>query len=172
MRTEYLLNREVEYVLAALTPVNRLVLRVCLHTGLRVGDVLSIKTSQLAPRLWLTEAKTGKRKQIGFPADLLRDLRAQAGEVWVFESRCNPQQHRSRQAVWADVKRAAKAFRLPQNVAPHSFRKVYAAQLLDKYGDIEKVRRALNHGSQATTLIYALADKQLEAKYRKRRSRA
>lgn len=172
MKTEYLLNREVEYVLAALTPVNRLVLRVCLHTGLRVGDVLALKTAQLSARFWVTEAKTGKRKQIGLPGELLRDLRAQAGAVWVFENRTNPAKPRTRQAVWADVKRAAKAFRLPQNVAPHSFRKVYAAGLLEKYGDIERVQRALNHGSQATTLIYALADKQLEAKYKKRRRRA
>ena len=67
------------------------------------------------------------------------------------------------------MKRAAQAFRLPQNVAPHSFRKVFAVQLLDKYGDIERVRRALNHSGQAVTLIYAMADKQLEAKYKRRR---
>lgn len=172
MRTEYLLNKEVECILAALTPENRLVMRVCLHTGLRVSDVLALRSERLAPRFWVTESKTGKRKQIGLPADLLRDLRSQAGREWVFESRCSPQQHRTRQAVWADVKRAAKAFRLPQNVAPHSFRKVYAAELLERYGDIEKVRRALNHGSQATTLIYALADRQLRAKYHAKRRRA
>ena len=172
MKTEYLLNREVELVLAALTPVNRLVLRVCLHTGLRVGDVLCLKTDQLKSQFWVTEAKTGKRKRVGLPADLLGELREQAGAVWVFENRFDPAKHRSRQAVWIDVKRAAKAFRLPQNVAPHSFRKVYATELLHRYGDIDRVRRALNHGSQATTMIYALADHQLRMKYRKRKGRA
>ena len=53
---------------------------------------------------------------------------------------------------------------------PHSFRKVYAVELLNKYGDLERVRRALNHGGVEVTLIYAMADKQLTAKGRRRRS--
>lgn len=172
MTTEYLLNREVDIILAALTPANRLALRVTLHTGLRLGDVLSLKPEQIAPQFWITEGKTGKRKQVGLPGPLLDDLRANSGDFWVFPSRTNPKQHRTRQAVWADVKRAAKAFRLPQNVGPHSFRKVYAVELLERYGDIERVRRALNHSSEAVTLIYAMADQQLRAKYRRRRGRS
>lgn len=49
MTTEYLLNREVGHVLAALTPANALVMRVCLHTGLRVGDVLALRSADLCP---------------------------------------------------------------------------------------------------------------------------
>lgn len=45
MKTDYLLHREVEHVLAALTPVNRVIMRVCMHTGLRVGDVLALRTA-------------------------------------------------------------------------------------------------------------------------------
>ncbi|MEG1747645.1 MAG: tyrosine-type recombinase/integrase, partial [Oscillospiraceae bacterium] len=60
-----------------------------------------------------------------------------------------------------------KAFRLPQNIAPHSFRKVYAVELLEKYGDIERVKRALNHSSVEVTMIYAMSDKLLRAKKRK-----
>lgn len=168
MKTEYLLEREVERVLAALMPSNRLVIRVCLHTGLRIGDVLALRTEQLSSRIWVTEAKTGKRKQVGLPGPLLDDLKAHAGPVYVFPSRCNPNAHRTRQTVWKDVKRAARAFRLPQNVGPHSFRKVYAVDLLHRYGDIERVRRALNHSSDALTMIYALADSNLRAKYNRR----
>lgn len=170
MKTEYLLNREVDGVLATLMPANALVMRVALHTGLRVGDVLSLRTEQLAPRFWVTESKTGKRRQVGLPEPLLSDLKKRAGDQWVFPGRKDPSAHRTRQAVWKDVKRAAKALRLPQNVGPHSARKVYAVDLLQKYGDIERVRRALNHGSESVTLIYALADKQLESKNRRRRA--
>lgn len=80
--------------------------------------------------------------------------------------------HHTRQAVWKDVKRAAQAFRLKQNVGPHSARKVYAVDLMKRYGDIERVRRALNHSSESVTLIYAMADQQLLAKYRRRRKAA
>lgn len=170
MKTEYLLNREVDNVLAALTPGNALVMRVALHTGLRVGDILSIKTDQLRPRFWVTERKTGKRRQVGLPEPLLSDIKNQAGPEWAFPGRM-PGSPRTRQAVWKDVKRAAKAMRLPQNVGPHSARKVYAVELLHKYGDIERVRRALNHNSESVTLIYALADMQLESKSRRRRAK-
>lgn len=171
MRVEYLLNREVELVLAALMPANALVMRVALHTGLRVGDVLALRTEQLVPRLWVTESKTKKRRQIGLPEPLLSDLKKQAGTYWVFEGR-DPGKHRTRQAVWKDVKRAAAALRLPQNVGPHSARKVYAVELMAKYGDIEKVQRVLQHNNLSTTLIYALADQQLHSKKRRRRSAA
>ena len=170
MRTEYLLQKQVDLILEALTPENRLVMRVCFATGLRLSDVLCLKPAQLKPHFWVTESKTGKRKQVGLPEPLLSDLREAAGEIWVFPGR-DPEKHRTRQAVWKDVKRAAAAFRMEQNVAPHSARKVYAVELMHKYGEIAKVRKALNHSSEAVTCIYALADMQLEAKYRKRRSR-
>ena len=169
MRTEYLIEKEVERVLDLLTFENRLVMRVLLHTGLRISDALSLKPEQLKPNFWVTEQKTGKRKQVGLPGPLLDDLREAAGECWVFPG-TDSRKHRTRQAVWKDVKRAAAALRLTQNAAPHSARKVYAVDLLKKYGDIEKVRRALNHGGLEVTLIYALADKQLSAKGRRRRS--
>ena len=171
MRTEYLLDSEVDLILAALTDTNRLVMRVCLHTGLRVGDVLQLTPDRLQPHCWVTEQKTGKARQVGLPEPLLSDLKNYSGEHWVFPGR-SPWKHHTRQAVWKDVKRAAQAFRLPQNVAPHSFRKVYAVDLLKKYGDIDRVRRALNHGSETVTMIYALADMQLAAKYRRRRRAA
>lgn len=158
-------------ILAALTDTNRLVIRTALHTGLRIGDVLALTPDRLKPHFWVTEQKTGKARQVGLPEPLLSDLKKHAGEWWVFPGR-NPRKHHTRQAVWKDVKRAAAAFRIPQNVAPHSFRKVYAVDLLKKYGDIDRVRRALNHRSETITMIYALADMQLAAKYRRRRRAA
>ena len=170
MRTEYLIDKEVEQVLDLLTFENRLVMRVLLHTWLRIGDVLVWKPEQLRPNFWITEQKTGKRRQVGLPEPLLTDLRQNAGKEWVFPG-ADPAKHRTRQAVWKDVKRAAAAMRLTANAAPHSARKVYAVKLLEQYGDIERVRRALNHGGMEVTLIYAMADKRLKAKGRRRRAK-
>lgn len=167
MTTEYLLDKEVEHVLAALTTSNALVCQVSLHTGLRIGDVLSLTREQLRPRFWVTERKTGKKKYVGLPEGLRNALHQNWVDCgkgkWLFPGR-DPRQHRTRQAVWKDVKRAAAAFRLNQNVAPHSFRKVYAVDLMEQYGDIEKVRRALNHSNEAVTMIYAMAAERLRAK--------
>lgn len=170
MKTEYLVQKEVERVLDLLTYENRLVLRVLLHTGLRISDALQLQPHQLRPNFWITEQKTGKRRQIGLPEPLLSDLLDSCGEYWVFPG-TDPRRHRTRQAVWKDVKRAAAAMRLTVNAAPHSARKVYAVELLQKYGDLDRVRRALNHGGIEVTLIYAMADKLLTAKGRRRRSK-
>ena len=168
MTTEYLLDREVDLILSALTETNRLVIRTALVTGLRIGDVLALKPERLKPHFWVTEQKTGKKRQIGLPEPLLSDLKKEAGKVWVFPGR-DPRKHHTRQAVWKDMKRAAKAFRLPLNVGPHSARKVYAVELLRKYGDLARVRRALNHNSETVTLLYAMADKQRELRPQKRK---
>ena len=168
-KTEYLLHREVEHVLAALMTPNRLVCQVMLHTGLRVDDVLSITAEQARmPRFWVTEKKTGKRRIVGLPEPLRREIVRcccpdRRRSPWAFPG-VDPAKHRTRQAVWKDVKRAARLFRLEQNVAPHSFRKVYAVDLLDRYGDMAKVKRALNHGNFEVTMIYAMADKLLREK--------
>lgn len=80
--------------------------------------------------------------------------------------------HKTRQAVWRDIKRAAKAFRLPQNVGSHSMRKVYAVRLMQKYGSIDKVKRNLNHDHAGVTVIYAMADQLLEQRLAVRARRA
>lgn len=164
MTTDYLLHKEMEHVLALLTPSNALVMRVILHTGMRVSDVLALKTSDLKPSGWYTEQKTGKRRRYGLPRPLLEEIKAQAGPVWAFPGRTSPEKHRTRQTVWRDVKRAQRALRMPENVGTHSARKVYAVDLMAKYGDIERVRKALNHDRAITTAIYAMSDLLLQRK--------
>jgi integrase len=169
--TEYIVQEAMEQVLGILTPSNRLVMRVILHTGLRVSDVLSLQTMQVKRQFYVTESKTGKRRRVNLPDALVRDLLEQAGSRYVFEHRTDPARHRTRQAVWADVKRAARAYRLPANVGTHTARKVYAVELMRRYGDLDKVRRALNHDNGMVTLLYAMADTLVKQRRGKRRKR-
>lgn len=166
MKSAYVLERKLEQALDLLTEQNRLVMRVCLDTGLRIGDVLALRADQLRPQFYITEQKTRKRRRVNLSGELLELLRRNGQGGWVFPGR-DPRKHRTRQAVWKDLKRAAKALRLVENLTPHSARKEYAVRLLDKYGDVERVRRALNHDSLEVTLIYALADKLPERRRRR-----
>jgi integrase len=175
MTTEYLLDKEMQHVLAALTPSNRLAMEVSLHTGLRIGDVLALRAESLDRFMWVTEKKTGKKRRVGLPDTLYARLISQAvraGSGWCFPHRLDSRRHRTRQSVWADVKRAARAFRLPQNVAPHSARKVYAVDLMAKYGNIAKVKKVLNHKYDSTTMLYAMADRLLEARLTRKMQRS
>ncbi len=170
MTTEYLYRQEVERVLAALMPQNQLIVRVMLHTGMRLSDVLLLRSESLSTSGWYTESKTKKKRRYGLPKPLYEAIKKQAGPEWAFPGR-KKGTHKTRQAVWKDIKRAAVAFRLPQNVGAHSFRKVYAVQLMKKYGKIERVQRSLNHASGSVTAIYAIADVLLDRKLKERERR-
>ena len=175
MTTEYLYQQEVDRVLSALMPQNQLIVKVMLQTGMRLSDALQMRTEGLATSGWYTEGKTGKKRRYGLPRPLLEAILEQAGPEWAFPGR-KAGIHKTRQAVWRDIKRAAVAFRLPQNVGAHSMRKVYAVRLMQKYGKLEKVQRNLNQSSGSVTAIYAMADilldRKLQARERRRRCRA
>lgn len=159
VRAEYIDRAMLEHVLAALMPANALAIEVSAHTGLRIGDVLALKTADLKRRMSVREEKTGKRRRVYLPAELLDRLIAQAGKIWVFEGRTDYRRHRTRQAVWKDLRRAAEAFRLVEHVSPHTARKVYAVeQYQESGGDLEAVQRRLLHSDPAVTAIYAMAD--------------
>jgi integrase len=169
MRTDYIHKQELGHILAALMPPNRLVMELCVATGLRVSDVLGIKTEQIMQtsngRITVRQLKTGKNRRVRIPNELLVRCVAMAGRYYVFAHRIDPKRHRTRQTVWKDVKRVVSFFsvgRLPAakglNLAPHSARKGYAVDLYRRTGDLTRVQTELNHDSQSVTVLYALAD--------------
>jgi integrase len=165
MRSEYLSPEEIWCISQLLTTPNATAVKVLLHTGLRVGDVLTMKKSDVKRQFWITEQKTGKRRRVNLPDSLIAEIMAQTeeGNPWAFPGR-KPGTHRTRQALWWDLKRAAKAFRIPANATPHSLRKSFAVNKLAKSGDLETVRRSLGHSDSFVTMIYAMADAMRENK--------
>lgn len=158
MRTQWLPKGEIEHILAALMPENRLACEVSLRTGLRIGDVLRLKTDQIKNRFTIREEKTGKTRSVFLCESLLHRLLKNAGKIYVFPHRTDGKRHRTRQAVYKDLKRAAVLFRCNELIAPHSLRKIYAVEAFKRFGNIDKVRKLLNHSSEAVTYIYAMAD--------------
>lgn len=162
MRSSYVSRPEMGHILAALMPQNRLVMRLAMETGLRISDCLSIKTAALRYRMTIREQKTGKTRRIVIPRQLLEELQASAGRIWVFEHRTDPLKHRTRQAVYKDVKRVARMFQRAGSVrkgqiSPHSARKLRAVEAY-KRGGLDCAQKVLNHSDPAVTLLYALAD--------------
>lgn len=109
------------------------------------------------PCLTITEQKTGKTSKKYVSKKMCDTLLAQAGRLYVFQGRDSYKKHRSRQAVFMDMKKAAKIFRLKGNLSPHSLRKNYAVYMRKTYG-IERVGRELNHDNTLVTMLYAYAD--------------
>ena len=165
-RTTYATRAQMAHILAALMPTNRLVIKICMETGLRISDVLSLKTCQLKRRQTVREAKTGKSRRIQWPESLYTEMRRQAGEIWVFPGRTDPGKHRTRQSVWRDIKRAEHVFRRSkeldrrQNLGTHTARKIAAVEAYQR-GGMPAAQRLLNHSDPYITRLYALADKEL-----------
>lgn len=162
MKADYINDKSLEYILALLMPANRAAIECSLRYGMRIGDVLVLKRSDVAKLSFdYIESKTGKKRHIRMCrsfADNLLSLSEDSRSPYIFPSRLNPSAHRSRQAVYKDIRRAAKALRCPEHVSPHSARKNYAVRAYKRTGDMKKVQHLLNHDNEAVTMIYALAD--------------
>ena len=139
---------------------NVLALRVALETGLRIDDVLSLRADQLKARTLRGVAeKTGKPYKKVISADLARRLanRGQNKGGYLFPHRTKAGDHRTRQAVWANMKKAAKLLGVQLNAAPHSARKTYAVEIFKDKG-IDATQRELQHDRVSTTMLYAFSN--------------
>lgn len=159
MRSEWISKGDMEHILAALTPQNRLACEVSLATGLRIGDVLLLTPEKVRKqRFTIREQKTGKTRLVRLPKALAERCISCAGAHYVFENRLDGRKPRTRQAVWKDLKRAARLFGCKANVTPHSARKAYAVEEYAKSGCLKRVQKLLNHSDEAVTMLYAMAN--------------
>lgn len=160
MRSEWVSHEVINHVLVALMPANRLAIEVSMRYGMRIGDVLSMRREDVVRGSWTyKEEKTGKSRRIRLSESLQTRLLAQAGKIYIFEHRIDWKRHRTRQAVYKDIRRAAKAFRLDEHISTHTARKIYAVDAYRRSGgNLKHVQKLLNHSDEAVTMIYALAD--------------
>lgn len=81
MRSEWINDENMNHVLAAMMPANRLAIEVSMATGLRIGDVLQLTREQAEKgRFTVYEAKTGKRRPVRLPTAIQRQ--PYKGAVW------------------------------------------------------------------------------------------
>ena len=161
MRSRFLEEHEIKSLQAVLNEEAFLPLVVSLETGLRVGDVVSLKLSNLKQDgIHFKASKTGKRGIAQISAKTRKKLleNVSKGQKWLFPSPYKVGQHVTRQAVWARMKKAGKSCGVDlDGLSPHSMRKVFAVELYRKKG-FEAVKNALQHTYASNTEIYAFSD--------------
>lgn len=158
MRTFYLNPSLYNRLYGVMQYKNALALRVSLETGLRIDDVLKIKPCDLKGRtITGIASKTDKPFKKVVSQDLANRLREIGSTEFIFAHRFDTKKHRTRQAVWKDLKKAVKILQLQGNIAPHSARKTYAVEMFKDCG-INKVKKELQHDRISTTALYAFAD--------------
>lgn len=161
MKSEFIKNEAYSFIFSAMKYENALIMRTCLETGLRVGDVCALPREALQGQtIHFKAQKTGKSGSVQISADLANRLRKEYGK-WLFPSPRNLSKHRTRQAVWRDMRLACSKLGIAEHVSPHSARKTFAVDLYREKG-LQAVQRALQHDRAETTKIYAFSDKNVE----------
>lgn len=160
MKSDYLNPRTYDELYRVMQRDNVLAIRVAVETGLRIDDVLRLRWENFGKSTKFTyiAKKTGKKGVKKLSKVLKTELfsRNVHNSQYVFPGRKNGT-HRTRQAVWKDLKKAAKLMNVPMNVSPHSARKTYAVELRKEEG-LAAVQSELQHNNMSTTMLYAFAD--------------
>ena len=165
MKSRYLSGSELEKLFKELDTTGRLLFAVCRETGLRIGDVVKLRRSDLrrssAAGYYISYVaeKTGKKGKCSV-SDLLAEQIKQhcSGSGYVFSSACARSGHITRQTAWNWLKTAAKRSGVSlAGCSPHSLRKSFAVDVRHREG-LEAARIALQHSDSAVTAIYAYAD--------------
>lgn len=135
------------------------------ETGLRIGDVLALRWCNVEPdgHVKYMAKKTGKiGETIISPHTLMLIKNAyyfNKGQ-WLFPGR-KEGKHLTRQTAWYRIKKACERAKIDASgISPHSFRKVFAVtQLHASGGDINSVKKALQHDGLGDTALYAFSDR-------------
>lgn len=129
---------------------------VGINTGLRVSDLLKLKTADLRGKksLKIQEKKTKKPRIIYFDSiyDELQAYIAQNDSEWMFPSRQGANPISSTQAYRQLVK-AAKMVDLDA-VGTHTMRKTFGYWHYNQHGNIAMLQSILNHSNSQITLRY------------------
>ena len=168
---ESLTEREVESLLAApdvstaLGFRDRTMLEVLYAAGLRVSELVELRTSSVSMRQGLVRVVgKGDRERLVPLGEVALDwldrfvrgprseiLDGRVSEV-VFPSRRGAAM--TRQAFWMNIKRHAARAGIARPVTPHTLRHAFATHLLNHGADLRVIQLLLGHRDISTTQIY------------------
>ena len=126
-------------------------LAVPLDTGIRVGELASLKRSAIGHRSLTVSGKVGERTVPISPG--VRELLLELGDgdnVWI--GRQGPMTTPGIQTVIRKLLYQARI--LPPKAGPHALRHTFALNYIRRGGDVFSLQRILGHRSVSTTMIY------------------
>lgn len=177
---KYLTEAEAKRLVsvAADHPRNLAVVTLLLYSGLRVGELCRLQTTDLDFEDGTVRVRSGKGDKdrlVIVPQTVTLTLknwlaqRPPSEQDHLFPGRF-PNKPLGEQAVQRLVLKKARLANLEKKVTPHVLRHTLATTLLRRGGDIRFIQRILGHASIATTQIYThLDDAELRRMYEKAR---
>jgi integrase len=138
------------------------------HMGLRVGDLLKLKFSQMTGKSFIVkEEKTKKNREIPL-TPLMKDSIAilkqwykdnhqdvtpvylfQATARWIVDDKPISSQY-----LYKKIKDACEAAGIEDNIGTHTMRKTFGYHIFQSTGDLTNIQKIFGHASQAETLAY------------------
>lgn len=144
---------------------DRAMLEVLYATGLRVSELVTLRTRQvnLSQGVLRVSGKGDTERLIPLGEEAVRwlvsfwsgprlQILGQHSTEYLFPSRHGD--FMTRQAFWYIIKRYAQKAGIKQGLSPHSLRHAFAAHLLRRGTDLRVVQKLLGHSSLSTTQIY------------------
>jgi site-specific recombinase XerD len=145
---------------AAADPVFRVLLQTTYACGLRAGEVVRLRLTDLDSQRMVVQVRQGKgRKDRLVPLSpgllgLLRDYwRQQRPREWLFPGG-TPAGHRSLGQVQRLCRRAVLAAGITKRASLHTLRHSYATHLLEAGVDLLSLQKLLGHNQVSTTVLY------------------
>jgi len=148
---------------------HRMIIKLMYGCGLRVGELIKIKISDIDGkrlRLHIKCSKGYKDRYVPLNQELISDLRSYyrlyRPRLYLFEgakSNSNVSKPYSASSIRAIFKRAVKKANINKNVVLHSLRHSYATHLLEHGIDLRYIQTLLGHASSKTTEIYTHVSK-------------
>ena len=146
---------------------DRTMLELMYASGLRVSEIVSLKTVALGLNegvVRVVNGKGGKERLVPFGGEAGQWLRKYLAEARtpLLEGKTSDAlfvgRHTgtglTRQAFWALIKRYATMANIPVALSPHTLRHAFATHLLNHGADLRVVQLLLGHADISTTQIY------------------
>lgn len=158
---EVLSSEEVSRMLArARNPKHRALLTLLYSAGLRVGEVVRLRPSDLDTERGLLRIRNGKGRKDRYT--LLARRAVQVVEVylaafptegWLFPG-ARPGRHLTTRSAQRVVRTVARAAEITKHVTTHTLRHSFATHLLERGTHLRIIQDLLGHQSARTTQVY------------------
>lgn len=153
-------NENLESIFFESLPLKyKCIWRIGVETGLRISDILKRKRHEIRAGAWVCyESKTGKKKKCTLTPETVELCEAYFKISHVKNIRFAFYNQKTktpftRQSVWKMFRNRATDIKL-KRIGAHSSRCTSAWRRYLKTGDIDKVRRFLNHDNEKVTKLY------------------
>jgi len=142
-------------------PRNYAIVATLYSSGIRIGELISLRISDIDSKnmlLHIRLGKGGKDRKVQLSPDLLEILRnyyrscVVKPKEWLFPGRSGGQLHPC--TIQRFIPRLAEKARIGKKVTPHSFRHSFATHLLEDGTDLRTIQALLGHSDIHTTEKY------------------